>query len=214
MPLAIEHQSYNITFNDANGTRKDRPNGGCYINEVTTSNAITCGGVGDTRIVECIPIDMCTAPRVSANGKGFGEDGYPMYTLTTSNVHAVHTVQHTPCDLYNTSVYGTREVTAPVSKGNGECWENDKTFTSLTSGGGQMGQGYAAVRIESKVRRLTPLECERLQGFPDDWTEIAYKKKEAKDCPTSPRYKALGNSMAVPVMRFIGLGILEVENKK
>jgi DNA (cytosine-5)-methyltransferase 1 len=101
-----------------------------------------------------------------------------------------------------------------LSKGNGECWENDNTFTSLTSGGGQMGQGYPAVRIESKVRRLTPLECERLQGFPDGWTEIAYKKKEAKDCPTSPRYKALGNSMAVPVMRFIGLGILEVESKK
>ena len=154
MPLTIEHKSYNISFNDANGTRKDRPNGGCYINEVNTSNAITCAGVGDTKVVE---------------------------------------------------------ITAPVSKGNGECWENYETFTSLTSGGGQMGQGYPAVRIESKVRRLTPLECERLQGFPDNWTRIAYKKKTAQDCPISPRYKALGNSMAVPVMRFIGLGILEVE---
>jgi len=54
------------------------------------------------------------------------------------------------------------------------------------------------------VRRLTPRECERLQGFPDDWTLIPWKGKPAVDCPDGPRYKALGNSMAVPVMRWIG----------
>ncbi len=57
------------------------------------------------------------------------------------------------------------------------------------------------------VRRLTPLECERLQGFPDNWTKIPYKGKPAEDCPDTPRYKALGNSMAVPVMRLIGTRI-------
>lgn len=51
------------------------------------------------------------------------------------------------------------------------------------------------------VRRITPLECERLQGFPDGWTDVPYRGKPA---PDSPRYKALGNSMAVPVMRWIG----------
>jgi len=51
------------------------------------------------------------------------------------------------------------------------------------------------------VRRLTPVECERLMGFPDDWTNIPYRGKPAAD---GPRYKALGNSMAVPVMRWIG----------
>lgn len=54
------------------------------------------------------------------------------------------------------------------------------------------------------VRRLTPCECERLQGFPDDWTLIPYRGKPAGECPDTPRYKALGNSMAVPVMRWIG----------
>lgn len=53
------------------------------------------------------------------------------------------------------------------------------------------------------VRRLTPRECERLQGMPDDWTRIPYKNKPAEDCPDGPRYKAIGNSMAVPVMRWI-----------
>ena len=59
------------------------------------------------------------------------------------------------------------------------------------------------------VRRLTPRECERLQGFPDDFTLIDFRGKPAKD---SPRYKALGNSMAVSVIRWIGNRIMEVDS--
>ena len=55
-----------------------------------------------------------------------------------------------------------------------------------------------------EVRRLTPLECERLQGFPDNHTRIPWRGKPAEECPDGPRYKACGNSMAVPCMRFIG----------
>ena len=58
------------------------------------------------------------------------------------------------------------------------------------------------------VRRLTPRECERLQGFPDDYTLVEYRGKPAAD---GPRYKALGNSMAVPVMRWIGERIAAVD---
>lgn len=54
------------------------------------------------------------------------------------------------------------------------------------------------------VRRLTPLECERLQGFPDNHTRIPWRGKPEEGCPDGPRYKAIGNSMAVPVMRWIG----------
>ena len=54
------------------------------------------------------------------------------------------------------------------------------------------------------VRRLTPLECERLQGFPDNHTRISWNGKPADECPDGPRYKAIGNSMAVPVMRWLG----------
>ena len=54
------------------------------------------------------------------------------------------------------------------------------------------------------ARRLTATECERLQGFPDGWTKIPYRGKAADECPDSLRYKALGNSMAVPVMKWIG----------
>lgn len=76
-----------------------------------------------------------------------------------------------------------------------------------------MGSGYV-------VRRLTPTECERLQGFPDGWTDI--KKRivrkggvsvpvHVEETPDAPRYKALGNSMAVPCMRWIGERIKMVE---
>jgi DNA (cytosine-5)-methyltransferase 1 len=61
------------------------------------------------------------------------------------------------------------------------------------------------------VRRLTPRECERLQGFPDDYTAIPWRKKTADLCPDGPRYKSLGNSMAVPVMRWIGERIAMVD---
>lgn len=103
--------------------------------------------------------------------------------------------------------------------------------SALSKGGGKPGQGYPAVAIDPynqseadvfhtmrtdsidgipatyaphpAIRRLTPRECERLQGFPDDWTRIAWRNKPVEACPDAPRYKALGNSMAVPVMTYI-----------
>jgi len=75
----------------------------------------------------------------------------------------------------------------------------------------QNAGGHAAVQYGSVVRRLTPRECERLQGFADDFTAIPWRGKLADQCPDGPRYKALGNSMAVPVMRWIGQRIQIVE---
>jgi DNA (cytosine-5)-methyltransferase 1 len=75
-------------------------------------------------------------------------------------------------------------------------------FSALSSGGGKPGQGYPAVRQGMAVRRLTPLECERLQGFPDGWTE---------GFPDSVRYRMLGNAVAVPVAEWIGRRIIAAE---
>lgn len=69
---------------------------------------------------------------------------------------------------------------------------------------GRNNGGENVVFGKMQVRRLTPVECERLQGFPDDHASIAWRGKEAAECPDGPRYKAIGNSMAVPVMRWIG----------
>jgi DNA (cytosine-5)-methyltransferase 1 len=89
------------------------------------------------------------------------------------------------------------------------------------SGGGQLENdtaqalrsnaeyNYQFARIAMQVRRLTPVECERLQGFPDGYTNIPWRKKD--EAPDGPRYKALGNSMAVPCMAWIGQRIAEVD---
>ena len=80
------------------------------------------------------------------------------------------------------------------------------TFTCLTN---DTGENASCVATAMSVRRLTPRECERLQGFPDDYTLVTYRNKPAAD---GPRYKALGNSMAVPVMRWIGERIASVDS--
>ena len=69
---------------------------------------------------------------------------------------------------------------------------------------GTGGGNVPCLQEEAAVRRLTPVECERLQGFPDDWTKISYRGKDESECPDSPRYKAIGNSWAVPVVRWLG----------
>ena len=58
-----------------------------------------------------------------------------------------------------------------------------------------------------------PVECERLQGFPDNYTKIPYRGRSADNCPDGPRYKAIGNSMAIPVMKWIGDRIDFVEKE-
>jgi len=70
------------------------------------------------------------------------------------------------------------------------------------------GRDQPMVPGESGVRRLTPRECERLQGFPDDHTLIPWRGRLATECPDGPRYKAIGNSKAVPVVRWIGRRLL------
>jgi DNA (cytosine-5)-methyltransferase 1 len=74
------------------------------------------------------------------------------------------------------------------------------------------GNGHSIVGNAMTVRRLTPRECERLQGFPDDWTRIPYRGKPPEECPDGPRYKALGNSMACNCMSWIGERIAAYEN--
>jgi DNA (cytosine-5)-methyltransferase 1 len=91
--------------------------------------------------------------------------------------------------------------------GKGYLGQDECAFTISTS----QDQQIAVKSSNYVVRRLTPKECERLQGFPDDWTKIPYKNKPMDNCPDGPRYKAIGNSMAVPVVRWIGQRIEMVE---
>ena len=113
------------------------------------------------------------------------------------------------CGGTNTS--GPKVMTAHTFKIRGGCegggkgylGSDEKTFTLSTLQDQNLFHKMA-------VRRLTPVECERLQGFPDNYTNIPWRKKD--ESPDGPRYKAMGNSMAVPVMKWIGQRINEVEN--
>jgi DNA (cytosine-5)-methyltransferase 1 len=94
---------------------------------------------------------------------------------------------------YENNAHTMDEPTGPLLKG------------SPTGG----GRPLPAIATAMQVRRLTPVECERLQGFPDGYTNIPWRNKT--ESPDGPRYKAMGNSMAVPVMRWIGERIAAVK---
>ncbi len=91
---------------------------------------------------------------------------------------------------------------------NGFAWEGAAAATLQARAQSPAANQFNGVRTGSAVRRLTPRECERLQGFPDDYTLVPNRGKPMAD---GPRYKALGNSMAVPVMRWIGERIAAVD---
>jgi len=91
----------------------------------------------------------------------------------------------------------------------GAMMEGPHDTANIRAASGGSSRSYIAQPMA--VRRLTPIECERLQGFPDNFTQIPWRNKAASECPDGPRYKAMGNSMAVPVMRWIGERIQMVE---
>ncbi len=104
---------------------------------------------------------------------------------------------------------GTPLVAAIAIRGRGgdcqiEMREDGLANTVLTPGGGRGGAGAGAVLYEAGVRRLIPVECERLQGLGDDYTLIPWGKKSAEECPDGPRYRAIGNAMPEKLMEWIG----------
>lgn len=188
-----------------------------------------------------------------AHGQGgaeIAEDRAP--TLTCNHEAPIAFLPETAHTLraegFDASEDGTGRGTplVPVSvalrgrEGGAACEVGDDVAFTLraSSGGGDTALGPNVVFPQMQVRRLTPRECERLQGFPDDWTlvpttTVTHRKNcalhgtkevvpegtvraacgckakhvSAEQCPDGPRYKALGNSMAVPVMRWIGARI-------
>ena len=102
--------------------------------------------------------------------------------------------------------------TTAVLQEHSVAWSGELTASTDIAGtlqrGGEGGRIDGVMTPQMAVRRLTPRECERLQGFPDDYTLVEYRGKPAAD---GPRYRALGNSMAVPVMRWIGQRIAAVD---
>ena len=173
-------------------------------------------------VAQPIPYDLhqVTAP-VNRQSRVPGD---PCHTLAKQNAHNAAIVQ-TIAFSSNMSVPDCQEDVSPTLKLGGHGGGNPpavmqpvdipevmSTLTSSMSGVSRPGNATTehetyipmGQEMQMAVRRLTPRECERLQGFPDDHTQIPWRGKPADQCPDGPRYKALGNSMAVPVMRWIG----------
>jgi DNA (cytosine-5)-methyltransferase 1 len=200
------------TFGTKQGLENQHVNAGCpmfvpvktfstpaigSIREDVLSSCITknTGGGGETQnpafVLQPIALAENTIGRKPENGgnhDGFTENG-PMYTLNATGVHGV--------------------AQPIVLMDQGGSVMNVEYDISGTLRRETHGHEPAVIQPPAmQVRRLTPVECERLQGFPDNYTDI---KLKGKPTPDGPRYKALGNSMAVPVMAWIGKRIQEVE---
>jgi len=307
-PSDLVATAFNVTFCDANGKRKDRPNGGLYVNEADASKTITSGGDlstyiafsakdygndaaenvaptlramphdgshqnGGGQLAVAIPLqEVGKRTGVSTDdasiGSGIGEDGDAMFTLQAAAQHAVAFAQNCRDEVRLLGGDGNVVGALPAQPGMKQqtfvagCFKPGQSATSrsigyeediapsLEGGGGgnnkpavlhpldlrnalrdpgkhdavnRQGTGVGengapAATISTAhtpgvispmaVRRLTPRECERLQGFPDDYTLVPFRGKPAAD---GNRYKALGNSMAVPVMRWLGERIAIIE---
>ena len=125
---------------------------------------------------------VCETANTNSNGLGAYESDL-MKTLDTNNSAAV-AVDPVIC----------------MADDNAKAAIDEDMCGSLKVG----GRAPSIAQGRMVVRRLTPMECERLQGFQDDWTKVPYRGKPAEECPDGPRYKAIGNSFAVPVVRWIG----------
>lgn len=226
VPLnGLEGISHALTAKHTSSGRFD-PNGETWAAHALRGGGFDASEDGTGRGTPIIPI-LEPGKRTGKStddtrcGLGVGEAGDPMFTLQGGAQHAIafDTTQITSkanrCnpqagDLCHPLAAG---VHAPAIAFNGRM---DPVFGDIpgaidTDGGSQCvafsAKDHGADAMDDlsptlrAVRRLTPRECERLQGFPDDYTLIDYRGKPAAD---GPRYKALGNSMAVPVVRWIG----------
>jgi DNA (cytosine-5)-methyltransferase 1 len=153
-----------------------------YDNVSNTLQAFAGTGGGNGPMV-ALPIALAEntigrQPQNGGNGNGFTVGG-PMYTLNATGIHGV-----------------AQPIAFPSTLSGTQCASAENIAPSMGA------KNPMAVTTPMAVRRLTPVECERLQGFPDNYSNIPWRK--AAESPDGPRYKALGNSWAVPVVAWIG----------
>lgn len=145
-----------------------------------------------------IPSPHAVAYRWQNDREGLVNDGTAPSMRASSGSSGFHEMNHPvvvqqPAAQAVAPLFIQDDTTPKVSEERAGCLRRDAG-----------GEGACVMTPAMQVRRLTPRECERLQGFPDDWTLIGYRGKPASECPDGPRYKAIGNSMAVPCMAWIG----------
>lgn len=145
-------------------------------------NAAMHGIDQENQVAAVVEAQKVLAPTLTASND---PSRSPQSSEVTNQIGAVLKAQF--CDVYNGSV------------------QEDGPSATMTAGTGVgAGSSGPSVLERMQVRRFTPTECERLQGFPDGYTRIPYRGKAEAACPDAPRYKAIGNSWAVPCVAWIG----------
>lgn len=162
--------------------------------------------------------------RKDENGpKGSGWDTDLSFTLNATDHHAVAFAQNSRDEVREMPYSGALAANPGMKQTTYVAFEPGSIARNFGNNGeseisgtlrAEMGDNLPAVRNKTELRRLIPMETERLQGFPDNYTQIPWRNKPAEDCPNGPRYKVMGNSMAVPVMRWVGEKIQEAEDAK
>ena len=176
----------------SNAMKSKNPHSGCRETEVAstldTTDPSPAKNQGGMAVVEAVSIaENIIGRKVENGGNGVGAQTGVCYTLDTVGVHGVCY----PLDLTNLD---GREKHLP-----GKAYDAPGTAAyPLTR------RRPSGVCLPGVIRRLIPVECERLMGFPDGWTLIPWRGKPKEQCPDGPRYKALGNSMCTNVMAWIG----------
>lgn len=183
---------------------------------------LNAGAMGrcDTETETLIPTTGCdVAHSLRAEGFDASEDGtgrgtplVPVAYQTSGNCGARETGSITGALDTNTDPNSHVVCFSAKDYGADAIEECNPTLRAGGHTGSHANAGVMpAIVHDWRVRRLTPTECERLQAFPDGWTKIEWRGKPADQCPDGPRYKALGNSMAVNVMSWIGERIAAVD---
>jgi len=168
-------------------------------------------------VVDTVTAFAVRTANTNANGHGISEN--KTHTLDGANGQAISFSAHMSEPMVHKDKSGTLQAknpTAVVYQSNqtdARVKDMGNTCQTVLARWGTGGNHQPLVQ-QSVIRRLTPVECERLQGFPDNYTQIPWKGKAKEDCPDSHRYKALGNAMAVPVIQFLGKNIVDYERKR
>ena len=161
------------------------------------------GEDGTGRGTPIIPIQNATRGK---NQNGLGVGGDVMYTLDQGSQHGVALTPTLRAMNHGDSHANAGGQVAIAFHHNAQAAQlpGPNTDTSASASASLTCSQQAAVAQAMLVRRLTPQECEKLQGFEPGYTRVPWRKKPAVDCPDGPRYKAIGNSMAVPCIQWIG----------
>ena len=213
-------------------TGRPKEAGGCpNFKETGVANTLNLWDLGESRANELVVGDT---PVISLEGDKIGSSDDVMYTQTAKGVHGVaygincqaslmHPFSEEVSQVISVAHQSgvVRDECVPIDMGNATR-DADKRDDMNRQGAGIGQDGSPAPTVTANpqgvgwrmtVRRLLPVETERLMGFPDNWTRIPWRGKPAEQCPDGPRYKACGNSMCVNVMEWIGERIGKVERE-